>query len=105
MAGIIERNAKTPAVIKQKVSIVDGKPTWNSTPCVCMVFDFTQADIQYFGAVQNGKIFLVSPLPNPPKLPGMIVLDNIEYDIKGIKIYRNLKGELLGYRIAVAGAS
>lgn len=105
MAGIIKKNAKTTAVIKQCCSIVDGKPVWTTISCLCLVFDFTQADIQYFGAVQNGKIFLVAPLKNHPQLPGMIVLDNVEYDIKGIKIHRNLKGVVLGYRIAVAGAS
>ena len=105
MPGIIERYAKTAMTLKQRSGIVDGKPTWSSTACVGMVLDFTKSDLEYFGAIQNGKIFLVSPLDFTPTLPGMMVCSGVEYEIKGIKTYRNLRGVLLGYRMAVAGAS
>ena len=104
MAGLIEKHAKTAMTLKQRVSVVDGKPTWAETPCRGMVLDFTARDTGYFGAIQNGKIFLVVPLPFTPTLPGKMLCDGVEYDIKGIKLYRNLRGVLIGYRMAVAGA-
>ena len=105
MAGIIERYAKTAMTLKQRSAIVDGKPTWSSTACLGMVLDYTGRDIDDFGAIKNGKIFLVAPMAFTPALPGMMLCDGVEYEIKGIKTYRNLKGVLLGYRIAVAGAA
>ena len=104
MAGLIEKHAKTAMTLKQRDSIVDGKPTWTETPCLGMVFDFASSDVAEFGAIKNGKIFLVAPLASAPTLPGMMLCDGVEYEIKGIKTYRNLRGVLLGYRIAVAGA-
>ena len=107
MAGIIERIAKNPATILQRTGITDGKPVWSEISCLCFPFDFEQSDKEYFGAIQDGKIFMVAPLEldTPPELPGRIVYDGIEYDIRGIRTYRNLKGVCMGYRIAVAGAS
>lgn len=105
MAGIIERNARDQAVIKQRIGISDGKDVWADVQCRCFSLDFEQSDKEYFGAIQNGKIFMVAPLGTNPHLPGMILHNGIEYEIRGIRTYRNLKGVLLGYQIAVAGAS
>lgn len=105
MAGIIEKHAKTPVTLKQRSAIVDGKPTWSSTDCLGMVLDYTARDIGDFGAIKNGKIFLVPPLGFTPTLPGMVLCEGKEYEIKAVKTYRNLKGVLIGYRIAVAGAA
>lgn len=105
MPGIIQKYAKNPLVIRQAPVIVDGKASYqNEIPATGMIFDFSQRDIDYFGSIQNGKIFLVAPLAETPSLPGQIVHDGISYEIKGVKTYRNLKGRLLGYRIAVMGA-
>lgn len=104
MAGIIEKHAKTAMTLKQRSGIVDGKPTWSSTDCLGMVLDYTSSDVGYFGAIKNGKIFLIPPLEFTPTLPGKMLCGGVEYEIKGIKTYRNLKGVLIGYRMAVAGA-
>lgn len=105
MAGIIERNARYEAVIRQRTGIADGKPQWTDVTCRCFSLDFEQSDREYFGAIQNGKIFMVAPMETTPLLPGRIVFENVEYEIRGIRTYRNLKGVLMGYRVAVAGAS
>ena len=105
MAGIIERNARDHATIRQRNDIVDGKDVWSDRECRCFCIDFEQSDKEYFGAIQNGKIFMVAPLETDPHLPGMILHNGREYEIRGIRMYRNMKGILLGYRIAVAGAS
>ena len=97
----------TDIIIEQPDSIVDGKQQYTRIPARGRVVDFSQRDIDYFGTIQDGKIFMVAPLEldTPPELPGRIVYDGIEYDIRGIRTYRNLKGVCMGYRIAVAGAS
>ena len=105
VAGIIEKHAKTAATLKQRSGISDGKPIWSGSSCTVMELSYTRSDVERFGTIANGKIFLVSPLPFTPTLPGRIVCGGVEYDIKGIRTYRNLKGVLIGYRMAVAGAS
>ena len=105
MPGLIDRHARTPLTLRQRAGIVDGKPTWREYSCRGMILDFSARDIDYFGAIRNGKIFLVAPFEITPELPGTIVFGGREYDIKGIKTYRNLRGVLYGYRMAVAGAS
>lgn len=105
MAGIIERNARFQAIIKQRTEIKDGKAVWSEVECRCFSLDFEQADKDYFGSIQNGKIIMVAPMESAPKLPGFIVYEGVEYEMRGVRIYRNLKGVTMGYRIAVAGAS
>ena len=104
MAGIIEKHAHTEIKLRQRRGIFDGKPLWGETDCLCMVLDFTSRDRTYFGTVQNGKVFLVAPFGSAPALPGVIVFDGREYEIKSIKTYRNLRGVLVGYRMVAAGA-
>lgn len=104
MAGIIEKYAQNSVTIRKRVGIVDGKPEWAEFEALAIMFDFTQSDIDYFGSVKNGKVFLVSPaIEQAPELPGQVIHEGKCYDIQGVKTYRNLKGKLLGYRIAVAG--
>lgn len=104
MSGIIEKYAQTPVTIRKRVGIVDGKPEWEDFGGLAIIFDFSQRDLDYFGDVKNGSIFLVSPtISQAPDLPGQILCDGKCYDIHGVKTYRNLKGKLLGYRIAVVG--
>lgn len=105
MAGIIEKIATTPITIKQQTTILDGKVVWGQNiEALAFEMGFTQTDIGMFGAIQNGKIFLVAPTYIVPKQPAQIVCNGETYDVKGIKPYRNMKNILLGYRIAVAGA-
>ena len=91
--------------LKQRGGISDGKPVWTSVLCNGFTLDMTQADVEYFGRIKDGRIFLIAPLRSVPALPAMIVCDGREYEVKGIKTYRNLKGELLGYRMAAAGGA
>lgn len=105
MAGIIEKIAKTPIIIKQETRIEDGKVIFGrEVSALAFEIGFTQTDVGMFGAIQNGKIFLVAPTSVTPEQPAQIVCNGKTYDVKGIKPYRNMKNVLLGYRIAVAGA-
>lgn len=103
MASIIEKYASENVTLLQGPVIADGKTTFaESIPAKAIVSDFTQADLDYFGRIQHGRIFYVSPLDSPPTLPGQIIWNGVTHDIKGIRIYKNLSGLLLGYKLAAA---
>ena len=103
MASIIEKYASEDVTLLQGAVISDGKTTFaESIPAKAIVSDFTQADLDYFGRIEAGRIFYVSPLDAPPALPGQIIWNGITHDIKGIRIYKNLSGLLLGYKLAAA---
>ena len=104
MAGIIEKIATTPIIIKQETSIVDGQVIWGQDiSALAFEMGFTQTDVGIFGTIHNGKIFLVAPTIEL-KQPALVICNGETYDVKGIKPYRSMKNVLLGYRIAVAGA-
>ena len=105
MAGIIERNARVRAIIKQRMGIEDGKTVWSEVECLCFSLDVEKAGKDYFGSIQNGKVIMVAPMDSTPTLPGFIIYEGVEYEIREIQTYRNLKGVVMGYRIVVAGAS
>ena len=103
MASIIEKYASEDVTLLQGPVIIDGKPSFTeSIPAKAIVSDFSQADIDYFGRITSGLIFYVSPLDAPPTLPGQIVWNGRTFDIKGVRVYKNLSGLLLGYKIAAA---
>ena len=106
MAGIIEKNARLDLTLKQAGDeITDGKETWFSVPCRGLLLDMRSNDFNLYGTLQDGKVFLVAPLPDEPLLPGFILYSNKEYEIKAIKTLRNLRGVVLGYRIVAAGGA
>ena len=103
MASIIEKYASEDVTLLQGQIISDGKPSFSeSIPAKAIVSDFTQADLDYFGRIQNGRIFYVSPLDAPPTLPGQIIWNGVPHEIQGVRVYKNLSGLLLGYKIAAA---
>ena len=104
MAGIIEKNAKTPITIRRRSGIADGKPVFSEFPAVSMVFDSSSSDFNRTGAVQRSKVFLIPPLEIYPGLPCEVIHDGETYTIKSIKTITNIKGVLLGFRFASAGA-
>lgn len=92
--------ADTDITIEQPDKIVDGKQQYISIPARGCMIDFSQRDIDFFGKIENGKIILVAP-PVIPRLPGRIILDNVIYDLKSVKICRDLSGRLRGCRCVV----
>ena len=104
MAGLIERMAKTPAVLKQPTgTITDGKVQYTTVNCLVFGLENAQQGFDEYGRVHYGKVFLVAPLASTPVLPGTITVDNVEYTMADVMPYRNMRGVLYGYRIAVAG--
>ena len=92
--------------LRRRTGIVDGKPIYADFPCMGMLFDFSQADINYFGAVSNGTIYsgkavLLAPIDGIVDTTCRIVIDGKENAVRAVKTIRNLKSELLGYKLAV----
>ena len=81
---------------------MDGKQTYTNIPARGRVIDFSQRDIDYFGTIQNGKIVLIAA-PDIPKLPARIIVEGEIYDLKSVRVCRDLSGRLIGCRCAVAG--
>lgn len=93
-------NPDIDIIIQQPDKIIDGKQTYIDVFSRGRVIDFAQCDLDYFGTIQNGKIILVAP-PVIPLLPGRIVAGGIVYDLKSVKICRDLAGNLRGCRCVV----
>lgn len=108
MAGMIERMAKTPAVLKQPSgTILDGKVQFTTVNCVVFRLGGSQyqASEDEYGKVQFKRVFLVAPLETDPVLPGTITVSGCEYAMSSVKTYRNMRGQLYGYLITVAGGA
>lgn len=104
MAGLIERMAKTPAVLKQPTgTVLDGKVQYTTVNCVVFGLENAAQGFDEYGRVHYGQVFLVAPLASTPVLPGTITVGGKEYTMAEVMPYRNMKGVLYGYRIAVAG--
>lgn len=91
-------------ILEQPNGFTDGKVNYVSTSARGLLIDFSARDLDLFGSIQNGKIALIAP-PVIPKLPGRIRIGEAVYDLKSIHVCRNLAGELVGCRCAVAGGA
>ena len=99
MASLLVKLCKTSITIKYPTgTIVDGKQTFTDVSGKARMTDFSQADIDYFGKVQDGVIFLVAPLSAKPPVNAKITCDEKTYDLKAVKTYKNAKGEIVGYK-------
>lgn len=105
MAGLIEKNAKTPITVRVAGEIIDGETSFKNHPALAMVFESSNADIDNYGSVQQEKTFLVSPFDVKPDIPCEIIHDGENYAVKSIKTIRNMKGVLLGYKITTVNGS
>lgn len=106
MAGLIEKSAKKTAVLGQPTgAIVDGQQVFTNVPCLVFGMASAQQGFDEYGRIQYGQVFLVAPLAATPVMPGTITVEGHTYTISGVQEYRNLRGVLMGYRIAVAGGA
>ena len=91
MASIIEKYASQDVTLLQNPVIADGKITYKTRiEAKAIVSEFKEADEQYFGKIRNGITFYISPLDDPPLLPGKILCNGREYEIKGVRICKKL---------------
>lgn len=102
MASLITKLCKTPVTIKYpSATITDGKETYTEVSGLARMSDFSQADVDYFGRIQNASSFLIAPLSSKPPVNGKIVHAGSTYDIKAVKVLVNARGIILGYKCAV----
>ncbi|MGE4300819.1 MAG: hypothetical protein AB7F40_04360 [Victivallaceae bacterium] len=104
MAGLIKKLAKEKIYLLQRGAIEDGKPLYKRIATVGFVSNFSQSDFSHFGNIKSGKVVLVPPLDIEPELPAKLDISGVLYEVAGIKCYRNTRNEVVGYRIAIAGA-
>lgn len=105
MSGIIARTAYADVTLLVDTGqIEDGRPLYAKASAKGMIFDFAQCDFVYFGQIKNGKIVLLAPGSGIPTIPGRLMISGVSYDIQGIKTYRSMRGEIIGYRVAVAAS-
>lgn len=100
--GIIERIAWINATLYQATSAIeDGEIVWdNGTAYKVFLLESKQNGFDEYGKVQFSKVFLATPETPEPALPARLAVGGETYDIASIKPYRNMRGKLLGYRLA-----
>jgi hypothetical protein len=81
-------------------NFVDGQPECSESQENALITDFTRRDIDIYGNVKSGKIFLFNSVAVP--VPGsQIVYQGKIYDLKDIKTCRDLDGNVECYRCVV----
>lgn len=104
MAGLIEKNARETYTLRNSSGIIDGQQVWSEKSVRGLSFELQKAEFDASGTVQAEKVFLIAPQSELDgiTIPAQIVHDGAVYDVMSAKALRNLKGELLGFRIAAA---
>lgn len=103
MPGPIDRYKRETYTIKQRSTIVDGKPTFTETEAHGLSLDLGLDELSVFGQVHRGKVFFVAPLASTPQLPCVIVFDGVEYDVQTVERLMTLGGTLWGYKLVAFG--
>lgn len=78
----------------------DGQAGYTEYQGYALITDFTQRDINRYGSIKNGKIFLLR-CNNEPEPGSQIIHSGQTYDLKNIKVCRNLDGIIECYRCVV----
>ena len=81
-------------------NFADGQAEYEEYQGYALITDFTQRDINRYGSIKNGKIFLLRCDHEPE--PGSRIIHSARiYDLKDIKICRDLDGQVECYRCVV----
>lgn len=56
-----------------------------------------------FGNVRSGRVFQCVPCSPAPQVGGRLEVGGVSYTIFGVKPYRRLAGDIVGYRISAGG--
>lgn len=78
----------------------DGQTAYTEYQGHALIMDFTRRDIDRYGKVKNGKIFLLR-CADEPKPGSRIIHLGQTYDLKDIKICRDLDEQIECYRCVV----
>ena len=81
-------------------AFADGQTAYTEYQGYALITDFTSRDINHYGNIKNGKIFLLRS-DNEPEAGSQIVHSGQTYDLKDIKVCRDLSGKIECYRCVV----
>lgn len=82
----------------------DSKPVMAMTSARAREIDFSQSDRNFFGSIQNSKIFLFPPPADGivPIVGAEIECNGKKYDIIAVRVCRGISARVSAYRCAVA---
>lgn len=102
MAGLIEKNARETYTLRNSSGIIDGKQIWAEKSVRGLSFELQKSEFDEAGTVQAEKVFLIAPQADLDgvTIPAQIVHDGAVYDVMSVKALRNLRGDLLGFRVS-----
>jgi|GEM_PF-6681623 hypothetical protein len=111
MAGLIERLAQTPVKIHIPTgTFVDSQPAFDEIEAKAFIFEREENPVENpeKGTINSGVVMLVAPVFSEETeakltltLPAKVEVDEKMFDISSVRNLRNMKGELLGYRMAL----
>ena len=78
----------------------DGQVIYDEYTAYAFISDFTSRDTKAYGNIKNGKILLLY-CDIQPEPGSQIVHDEKIYDLKDIKVCRDIEGEVECYRCVV----
>jgi len=106
MAGLIEKIAKTDVKIHiPKGTFIDSVPAFDEIDAKAFIFESKGNPVEYpeKGTLNYETRMLIAPLAGgkEPTVPGKVKFGGKTFDISNIRTLRSMKGDLLGYRIAL----
>jgi len=81
-------------------AFADGQAGYTGYQGYALITDFTHRDINRYGSIKNGKIFLLR-CDKEPEPGSQIIHSGQTYDLKDIKVCRDLNGRIECYRCVV----
>lgn len=78
-------------------SVADGKPVWVEYPGKAIVSDYVERDPAADGKIKSGKVFLLK-CEYAPVADSQIIHNGQAYDLKSVKICRDLDSRIECYR-------
>ena len=78
----------------------DGQADYTDYQAYALITDFSRRDINRYSSVKNGKIFLLR-CAKEPKPGSQLIHSEQTYDLKDIKVCRDLDGQIECYRCVV----
>ena len=98
---MFEDRLQEPVTVKVPTgAFADGQNGYTQFSGYALITDFTQRDINRYGSIKNGKIFLLR-CDNEPEPGSQVIHSGQTYDLKNIKICRDLDGNVECYRCVV----
>ena len=83
----------------------DGQPMMQDEPIKAYFTEAERGDLDALGHTGSGLVAYVAPFNAEPKLPCVIVRDYWRHDVLKIETLRTFGGELVGYKMIVAGGA